>query len=252
MDPLLDFSDERFVLFFGELVFEIAEELSFRNVRFLSISDELCHFIELPHRFFVIRLDLARVDVCDEDDRFPVMVECDDLVKKHEVRIVEGNIRFLFLLEIEFLLRVPRVLIGEVSDKPAGKCWHARDFRRLVFVKDFPDDGGRVVCLKCFCDGALDGHLSVLHEELKLWIISQKGIASPSLGIVRAFEEECCPADFLQDSQCPDDSADICEDFLSDRNSSVVFRIGFDSFQLFHPVSPFRFRITKKTRPRQK
>ena len=62
------------------------------------------------------------------------MVKCNDIVEQHQIHIPE--IGFLLIGKAKLWFAVFDLIVGEISDQPAGKCWKPRKFRCPVLINN--------------------------------------------------------------------------------------------------------------------
>ena len=99
------------------------------------------------------------------DNLLAEMVKCDDLIKQHQIHIL----KMLAILDRSSHrgLRIAQIIIGKISDQPAGKGRQLRDPRASVIRQDLPQIGRRVVRMK--------GQAPHLHLPVDRWQEGRRG-----------------------------------------------------------------------------
>lgn len=77
------------------------------------------HFLDLAPGPFVGGFKVIGPDACDEDELLLVRIKDDELVKEHEVDVLEIGI--LGAVKMQRRLGVLDIVVGEIADKAAGE-----------------------------------------------------------------------------------------------------------------------------------
>ncbi len=162
------------------------------------------------------------------------MVKGDDLVKEHEIDVLEGLAVFHGASHGRFA--IAEIIIGKVSDEPARKGWEIIKSRALEVGKDLSEITGRI--LRLYSE-ASDFHFPVYVCNIELRVVSEEGIAAKGLIGLGGFQEIAVRRDVFQDSQHFDRGRKVREDLAAYRQDGVLsgpgeFADGFQGREYIH------------------
>lgn len=149
------------------------------------------HFLDLAPGPFVGGFKVIGPDACDEDELLLVRIKDDELVKEHEVDVLEIGI--LGAVKPQRRLGVLDIVVGEIADKAAGEGGKSRQFRTFAVCEDLADGDA---WMRDLLDGfvrhviffaASDAEASIEAGELERWVVAKEGVAAPWLVIFCTF-----------------------------------------------------------------
>ena len=183
----------------------------------LTGPEKIRELMKLHDRFSVSGLRVSERHVDDERDLLPQMVKGDDLVKEHEIDVLEG----LAVLHgaSHGRLTVAEIIIGKISDQSARKGWEIIKSRAPEVGEDLSEITGRI--LRLYSEAA-DLHFPVYACDIELRIVSEEGIAAEGLIGLGGFQEIAVRRDIFQDSQHFDRGRKVREDLAAYRQDSVL------------------------------
>ncbi len=177
----------------------------------------MLHLIECHLCLLIGGLGLGEVDACNQDDLLPEVVEGDDSVKEHQIHVPE--ILGVCGIQVQGLLGVLQVVVGEVPDKAACKRGQKIKAGALVLRQHLADVPAGIVRLKR--EGS-DLHVSVPTGDLQCGIKTEERVPSPALLLVGGFEHVAVIRHVLHPSQHLQRGDCIREDLPADRNAPVL------------------------------
>ena len=118
-DVVLGGFDHRAELLFGEERCDFAEEPPRRFLLLFAGFEERDELLKLELCLVVADLDVAERHVDDEHDLLPHMVEGDDLVKEHQIDILEAVL--VLLAAADARLAVFEIIVRKIPHEPAGE-----------------------------------------------------------------------------------------------------------------------------------
>ena len=101
-----------------------------RDVGPFAAADEPLHLFQLQQRLLIMLVRSVKPYVGNQEDSLLQMVEDDDLIEQKQVEI-----QYIFIvvsLQMQRRLGVLDIIVGDVSDKAAGKGRKAVDAGRRV------------------------------------------------------------------------------------------------------------------------
>ena len=119
------------VLLLAEKCCDLACEPSCGLLYALAVSEEVSHMLKLQLSLVVACLSLFQSHVGDEDKLLTEIVEGDDLVKEHEVNVLE--VLRIAYIGAEGLFRIGEEIVGEISCQTACEGGKIVEFRAPVF-----------------------------------------------------------------------------------------------------------------------
>ena len=119
------------VLLFAEKGCDLRGELTCRLLYALAVSEQVSHVTELQLCLVVACLALVQSHVGDENELLAEVVECDYLVEKHEINVLE--VFRIAYIGTEGLLRIGEEVVGEISCKTACERRKIVEFGAFVF-----------------------------------------------------------------------------------------------------------------------
>ncbi len=130
MDVVLCLLDHVAVAVFVKIRAYVGFEHSLRvPVRF-AVSKEILHRVDLQLCSAVCRIRFREIHVDDEDDLLLQVVEGNDLVKEHQIHVLE--VLCIIRVQMQRLLCVLQIIVGEISNQPPCKGRKVIDPRCLV------------------------------------------------------------------------------------------------------------------------
>ena len=167
---------------------------------------QLRQLLQPKNGFVVVRFQRIRLQrhIHDEHDLLPQIVKGDDLIKKHQVHILEA---FGILRSgAGFRLAVTKVIVGKVAHKTAGEGGQLCKARAFVLCKDLPQRLRGILRFK----GELPGfHHAVAAGDLHFGVKPQKGVASPLFAGLGTFQQVTVGGNVFQDLQRLNGRADV-------------------------------------------
>ena len=162
----------------------------------LPVFQQIPHLPKLHDRPVIPRFRIIQRNIDNQHDPLTEVIEGDDLVKEHQIHILE-SLR-IFRCASCGGLTVIDVIVGEISYKPARKTWEIIQPRTPVIRQDLPQIRRRILCsepdIPCL-------HLAVHAGDLHLRLISQESVAAPGLILRRRFQHIYVSRNILQDPQ---------------------------------------------------
>ena len=194
-----------------------AGEAAGRLCLLLPGAQEAAHLLQLQHRLVVVDLHVLQGHVHHEDDLLPQMVKGDDLVKEHQVHILEGLAVRDVTLRRGFL--VGQVIVGEVPHQPPGEGGQARQPGAAVGRQHLAEIGSGILGRK---PQAPCLHLPVPAGDLQLGVVAQKGVPPPLLVGQGGFQQVAVGGHVLQDPQGLYGGEEVREDLAVHRQGPVL------------------------------
>ena len=84
------------IFFFRELRFDFRFKPDRREDFFLTLFDQLCHFFQFFTGLFIGLFQIICHHTCDEKNLLAVVVECDHIIKQHQIQIPEILLFLIF------------------------------------------------------------------------------------------------------------------------------------------------------------
>ena len=160
---------------------------------------------------------MTEVNIDDENDLLADMVEGDDLVKEHEVHVLEG-LRVLGFAAGSGLA-VSEIVVREVSYETAGEGGQIVKMRAPVVEQDLAEDIGGVIGLHLYAAGL---HDAVDAGDVHLRVEAEEGVAAPGLVDAGGFQQEAVLIHIFEDPHCLDGRCEIGEDLTAQRKYIIV------------------------------
>ena len=164
--------------------------------------------------------EVVGADVDNQNDLLPEIVERDNLIEQHEVHIPEP----LLITDIDRKgrFRIFDIIIGEISDKSAGKRRQKIESRALVFGENPPDGLPRMRGILRRGAAVPYRNFSVRAGKFKLRVKAEKRIPSPRPALLYGFQKIAAFADFPQLLQNTDRRACVGIKLRADRNHAII------------------------------
>ena len=141
---------------------------------FLTAAQKLCHPRKLQQRLIVVRFQVIQCHIGNQDDLLAAVVKGNDLVKEHQIDILEGF--RIHCRRAGLRLTVAEIIVGEVTHKAAGKGRQPRQTRAFIPCQYLAQHRRGVFGLHRHIPRA---QRTVHAGDLQLWVIAQKGIPAP-------------------------------------------------------------------------
>ena len=118
---------------------------------FFAGAQQLSQLLQLQNGLAVIDLRFGQGHIGDEDDFLAKIVKCDDLVKQHQVNVLE--ILAVRSLTANGRLAVTEVIVGEIPHQTAGEGGQPWQLGAFVVSQNLPQLGGGVIGLNAQAAG---------------------------------------------------------------------------------------------------
>ena len=119
------------VLFFAEKRRNIGSELACLLLYGSAVPEKLRHLHKLHLSLVVACLTLFKSHIRNEYELLAEVVECDDLIEKHQVYVLEAL--GVVHADTERLLGISEEIIGEVACETSRKCGEIIEIGTSVF-----------------------------------------------------------------------------------------------------------------------
>ena len=152
----------------------LTKKLSTRFLLFLPIVQKIRKLLQLHNSLIVTNFHILQRHINNQNQLLPDIVECDHLVKQHQINILK--IFGILYLTPHSRFTVSQIIIGKVSDKSARKGRQIRKPGTLIICKNLSQIIRRIIRFDPDVS-CLD--LTIDASDLHLGIKSKKGIPSP-------------------------------------------------------------------------
>lgn len=232
--------DHRAVGFAVEQRLDLSGKMPARLVLRLTGAQELHQGLQLQHRLVIAGLRVVERHIGDEHDLLAEVVEGDDLVKEHEVDVLERL--GVLHADPDGGLAVAEVVVGEIADEAAGEGRQIVKTRAFVVGEDLAQEGRRVVGPDADASGA---ELACGAGDLELRIEAEEGVAAPFFAFGDGFEHIAVRRHVFEDLHRLDGRADVRKDLAADRQHLILsgrgdLLYGFEIGQDLHAGSSFQ------------
>ena len=158
-----------------------------------ALQEQLPELLQLHDGLVVARLRVLQGHVHDEDDLLLHVVKGDDLVKEHQVHVLEG----LGVLRVHAGGRfaVGQVVVREVADQAPGEGGQIVKLGAFVLAQDLPQLGGGVFRVEAQVPHL---HLAPDAGDLQFRVIAQKRIPAPLLPLHHGLQHVAVRGDGFQ------------------------------------------------------
>ena len=173
--------------------------------------------LQRQHGLVVAGVRIVQRHVDDENDFLAEMVKSDDLVKEHQVQILEGVTVNGFTVGSRFA--VAQIVVSEISDEPAGKRRQIRQMGALVAAEKLAQIARRIVGVQ---RDVAEGHRAARAGNRQFWIKSEKRVAAPALVGQCRLEQIAVTGNIFQNAQRLNGRDEIREQRGAQRQDVVV------------------------------
>ena len=221
---MLRLLDHAAVLGFLEEGRHLAQQPS-RHILFLLAAPN--QLLQMPQPKLcppIAGFSLRQLHIFDEDDLLLQVIEGDDLVKEHEIHILEAFRVLRVQTKRGFIIL--QVIIGEVAHQAAGEGRKPRHLRTPILFQNLPNV---VVRMLRFYGQRSGLQLSVLTGDFQLRVKTQEGIAAPALPILHRFQQKYMIRNILQHLQHRNGCGEVREKASRHRQNLI-----FSGFCIFH------------------
>lgn len=178
---------------------------------FFAGAQQLSQLLQLQKGLVVIDLRFGQGHIGDEDDFLAKIVKCDDLVKQHQVNVLE--ILAVRSLTANGRLAVTEVIVGEIPHQTAGEGGQPWQLGAFVVSQNLPQIGGGVIGLNAQAAGLQH---TAAAGDLQFGVKAEKGVAAPLFPVQNRFQKKAVGRDILENAQCLDGGAEIREQLAVD------------------------------------
>ena len=181
------------------------------------MPQQLRQLVQLQHRLVVAHFHVIQGHIDDKDDLLTGVVEGDDLIKEHQVHVLE---RLAVLHRaLHGRLAVGQVVVGEVAHQTAGEGGQVVETGAFVVRQDLAEVVRRVVGVDLEVPRP---QLAVDALHLQLGVDPQKGVPPPLLVGQSGLQQVAVGGDVFQDFHGLDGGGEIGQQLTADRQDVIL------------------------------
>ena len=195
----------------------LSHQMSAGFLFLLPVSQQIRHLSQFPHRPVVPGFRFVQRNIYDQDDLLPEVVKGNDLVKKHQIRVLKSFC--IFYLASHRRLAVAQIVVGEISYQSSGEGRQVVEPGTFIMIQDLSEICRRVIRLHLNVSHL---HLPVHTGDLLLRVVSKECISSPFVICHRRFQHIAVGRYIFQYPHGLDRCGEIRKDLTADGNHIVI------------------------------